>query len=87
MHDFLENNEFEATVDRNDLFDELSEKISSHWYTDDLDWDTYQKNIYEAIDKTINSYTRDCKLIIEDWDMWEQDLYNNAVAIFGFLED
>jgi len=87
MCDFYEDEEFATTVDRNDLFDELSQRISDNWNTDSISWDDYKKKIYEAIDKTIVSYTKNDKLIIEDWDMWDQDLYNNAVEIFGFYDD
>lgn len=39
MCDFYEDEEFATTVDRNDLFDELSQRISDNWNTDSISWD------------------------------------------------
>ena len=45
---------------------------------DDVDVDAYFKAVDEAIDKTLQAYTKNGELLIEDWDMFEQDLYTNA---------
>ena len=38
----------------------------------------YFKAVDEAIDKTLKAYTKNGELVVEDWDMFEQDLYTNA---------
>lgn len=45
---------------------------------DDVDVDAYFKAVDEAIDKTLQAYTKNGELLIEDWDIFEQDLYTNA---------
>ena len=32
----------------------------------------------KAIDKTLEQYTKNGKLLVEDWDMFNQDLYTNS---------
>lgn len=43
-----------------------------------VDTDAYLKAVDEAIDKTLKAYTKNGELVVEDWDMFEQDLYTNA---------
>lgn len=45
---------------------------------DDVDVDAYFKAVDEAIDKTLQAYTKNGELLIEDWDGFDQDLYINA---------
>ena len=45
---------------------------------DDVDVDAYFKAVDEAIDKTLQAYTKNGKLLVEDWDMFDQELYTNA---------
>ena len=77
--------ELSSSIDRDEVFDELSERIANYWDIT-IEWETYEQKIYEAIDKTITSYTKDGNLYIEDWNMWEQDLYNNAVETLGLCD-
>ena len=74
-----------SSIDRDEVFDELSERITNNWDIT-IEWEAYEQKIYEAIDKTITSYTKDGNLYIEDWDMWDQDLYNNAVEVLGLYD-
>ena len=77
--------ELSSSIDRDEVFDELSERITNNWDIT-IEWEAYEQKIYEAIDKTITSYTKDGNLYIEDWDMWDQDLYNNAVEALGLYD-
>ena len=45
---------------------------------EDVDTDAYFKAVDKAIDKTLEAYTKNGELVVEDWDMFEQDLYTNA---------
>ena len=45
---------------------------------DDLDVKQYFEAVNKAIDKTLQTYTKNGKLLVEDWDMFDQDLYTNA---------
>ena len=74
-----------SSIDCDEVFDELSERIANYWDIT-IEWETYEQKIYEAIDKTITSYMKDGNLYIEDWNMWEQDLYNNAVETLGLCD-
>ena len=55
--------EFSSSIDRDEVFDELSERIANYWDIT-IEWETYEQKIYEAIDKTITSYTKDGNLYI-----------------------
>ena len=85
MHELYEE-DFSSFIDRDDVFDELSEKITSNWNVDNIEWKTYERKIYEAIDKTMASYMKNGNSHIENWDMWEQDLYNNALETLGLFD-
>ena len=45
---------------------------------DDADMDVFFGTLERALDKTIEEYTVNGKVLVEDWDMFDQDLYNNA---------
>lgn len=45
---------------------------------DDLDVKQYFEAVNKAIDKTLQAYTKNGKLLVEDWDMFDQELYTNA---------
>ena len=45
---------------------------------DDLDMEQYFEAVNKAIDKTLEIYSKNGKLLVEDWDMFDQDLYTNA---------
>lgn len=45
---------------------------------DNVDADAFFKSVDEAIDKTLQSYTKNGKLLVEDWDMFDQELYTNV---------
>jgi hypothetical protein len=44
---------------------------------DDLDENLYFDAVNKAIDKTLEDYSKNGKLLVEDWDMFDQDLYTN----------
>lgn len=45
---------------------------------DDADVNAHNDALSKAIDKTIEEYTVNGKVLVEDWDMFDQDLYFNA---------
>lgn len=45
---------------------------------DNVDVDAFFKAVDKAIDKTLQSYTKNGKLSVEDWDMFDQELDTNA---------
>lgn len=45
---------------------------------ENVDVDAYFKAVDEAIDKTLQLYTKNGELVVEDWDMFEQTLCTNA---------
>jgi DNA-binding ferritin-like protein len=52
--------------------------INDNFPCDDLDAEQYFEAVNKAIDKTLQAYTKNGKLLVEDWDMFDQDLYTNA---------
>ena len=48
---------------------------------EDMSDEIYFSSLNDAIDKTICDYRKDGSLFVEDWDMFDQDLYNNAYKI------
>lgn len=52
--------------------------INDNFPCDDLDVEQYFEAVNKAIDKTLQAYTKNGKLLVEDWDMFDQDLYTNA---------
>ena len=48
--------------------------ITEEFPADGLSDEQYFKAVNEAIDKTISHYSGE----VDDWDMFEQDLYNNV---------
>lgn len=45
---------------------------------DDADVNAHNDALSKAIDKTIEEYRVNGKVKVEDWDMFDQDLYYNA---------
>lgn len=45
---------------------------------DDTDVNAHNNALSKAIDKTIEEYTVNGKVKVEDWDMFDQDLFFNA---------
>lgn len=45
---------------------------------DEIEVEDYFKAVNKAIDKTLESYARNGKVSVEDWDMFDQDLYMNV---------
>ena len=45
---------------------------------DDADVNAHNDALSKAIDKTIEEYTVNGNVLVEDWDMFDQDLYYNA---------
>jgi len=52
--------------------------ICDKFACDDIDVDLYFETINKAIDKTLDEYTENGSLLIEDYDMFDQDLYANV---------
>lgn len=53
--------------------------IDDKFFCDDLDVDLYDEAVNKAIDKTLEKYSdENKKLLVEDWDMFDQDLYTNV---------
>lgn len=48
------------------------------FYSDEFDLDEFLDAVNKAIDKTLHAYTKNGKLLVEDWDMFDQDLYSNV---------
>ena len=74
----------ETNFDREYYIDALWEKFPC----DEMDDDTYFSVLNKAIDETLEEYTtKDGELCIEDWDMFEQDLSNNAFNELSLILD
>lgn len=52
--------------------------ICDKFACDDIDVNLYFETINKAIDKTLDEYTENGSLLIEDYDMFDQDLYANV---------
>jgi hypothetical protein len=53
--------------------------IDDKFFCDGLDVDLYDEAVNKAIDKTLEDYSdKNKKLLVEDWDMFDQDLYTNV---------
>lgn len=52
--------------------------ICDKFACDDIDVGLYFEAINKAIDKTLDEYTENGNLLIEDYDMFDQDLYTNV---------
>lgn len=52
--------------------------ICDKFACDNIDVDLYFETINKAIDKTLDEYTENGNLLIEDYDMFDQDLYVNV---------
>lgn len=61
-------------IDREYYVAEISERYPCEW----MDYATWKDAVNRAIDKTIEAYTKNGELLVEDWDMFDQDLDNNV---------
>ena len=48
------------------------------FYSDEFVLEEFLEAANKAIDKTLHAYTKNGKLLVEDWDMFDQDLYSNV---------
>jgi hypothetical protein len=71
----LDDEPIEANIDREYYIDALYDKFPCG---DDVDIDTHIDALSKALDETIEAYTTNGKLVVEDWDMFDQDLTTNA---------
>lgn len=78
--------DYSTTIDREDYFMRLLEKVSGYYYTDSIDYDVLEKNIYAAIDEQVENYSVEGKLYVDDWDVFDGELYNMVIDKLG-LED
>ena len=65
----------EENFDREYYIAAICDKFCSD---DDVDVDAFLEAANKAIDKTLEQYTKNGKLLVEDWDMFDQDLYTNS---------
>ena len=65
----------EEDFDREYYIAAICDKFGSD---DDVDVDAFFEAANKAIDKTLEQYTKNGKLLVEDWDMFNQDLYTNS---------
>ncbi|MBO5468102.1 MAG: hypothetical protein J6A02_11800 [Prevotella sp.] len=77
---------YSTTIDREDYFMRLLEKVCGVYYTDSIDYDVLEKTIYAAIDEQVENYSVEGKLYVDDWDVFDGELYNMAIDKLG-LED
>lgn len=79
----LDDEPIEANIDREYYIDALYDKFPCE---DDV-LDTHLDALGKALDATIEAYTTNGKLVVEDWDMFDQDLttnaYNEMKKIYG----
>lgn len=75
VNDLILDEEQEAHVDKEYYIDALCDKFPCG---DDMDLDKHLDALNKAIDKTIEYHKVNGKVIVEDWDMFDQDLTNNA---------
>ena len=54
---------------------------------DDIDVDDYFAAVDRAIDKTLEVYTKNGNLLVEDWDMFDQELDTNVFNELTKLEE
>ena len=65
----------EEDFDREYYISAICDKFGSD---DVVDVDAFFAAANKAIDKTLEQYTKNGKLLVEDWDMFDQDLYTNS---------
>lgn len=85
---FLEDDtDYSTTIDREEYFERLSEKISFDYSTDHIGYETFSKAIYDAIDEQVKLYTKDDgKMYVDDWEVFDFDIWLSAIKRLG-LED
>ena len=71
----LDDEPIEASIDREYYIAAMTDKFDCD---DDTDMDKFFGALEAALDKTIEEHTTNGKLSVEDWDMFDQDLTNNA---------
>jgi hypothetical protein len=65
----------EEDFDREYYIAAICDKFGSD---NDVDVDAFFEAANKAIDKTLEQYKKNGKLLVEDWDMFDQDLYTNS---------
>lgn len=84
---FEDDTDYSTSIDREDYFERLSEKISSDYNTDHIDYATFSKAIYDAIDEQVRFYTKDDgKMYVDDWEEFDFDMWLSVLRKLG-LED
>lgn len=81
-----DNADYSTTIDREDYFMRLLEKVSGYYYTDSIDYDVLEKNIYAAIDEQVENYSVEGKLYVDDWDVFDGELYRMVIDKLGLEE-
>ena len=71
----LDDEPMEASIDREYYIAAMADKFDCD---DDTDMDKFFGALEKAIDKTIEDYMTNDKFIVEEWDMFDQDLTINA---------
>ena len=71
----LDDESIEASIDREYYIAAMADKFDCD---DDTDMDNFFGALERALDKTIEDYTINGELQVEDWDMFDQDLTINA---------
>lgn len=72
----------ETKFDENDR-EEYLMRLGEHYCLDGIDFDVFQKAMNKAIDRTLKAYTVKGKIIVEDWDMFDQDMLYFAEEEFN----
>lgn len=78
--------DMETIFDENDR-EEYLMRFGMHYCIDDINLDVFEKAMNKAIDRTLKDYTVKGKLIIEDWDMFEQDMLYFADEEFNKINE
>lgn len=73
VNDFIDE-PMEASIDREYYIAALCDKFPYN----DMDEEEYFDALNKGIDKTLEDYTKNGKLSVEDWDMFDQDLSTNV---------
>lgn len=58
----------------------IGEKYPYDW----IDYDVWREIVEGAIDKTVNKYTKDGELLVEDWSVFDEELDDN---VYNALEN
>ena len=64
----------ESPIDKEYYILEIGEKYPC----DEMDYDDWRSLVEEAIDKTVNKYSKDGELLVENWSEFDKDLDDNV---------